>query len=198
MDGHFLMFLFFVTSDRVHFRHSRGLTASAKHAVGEVWGWSPSSWYRGCRAIRRDGVGWAQLSEQNLVAGTACLSSENLDFESLQVRTFDFQTLHWHTHIYIYIIYILYIYIYIDHTHTHIYIYILTKITTGRTITGRPGPKADIRPVTAAHYKAAANSELGVCHLQTSLNIFDADWSNMIEHEHAYRITHTHIYILYN
>ena len=26
------MFLFFVT-DRVHFRHSRGLTASAKHAV---------------------------------------------------------------------------------------------------------------------------------------------------------------------
>ena len=66
------------------------------------------------------------------------------------------------------------IYIYIF-AHTHTYIYILTKITTGRTITGRPGPKADIRPVTAAHYKAAANSELGVCHLQTSLNIFDAD-----------------------
>ena len=41
-----------------------------------------------------------------------CLSSENLDFESLQVRTFDFQTLHSHTHTHIYYIF----------THTHIYI----------------------------------------------------------------------------
>ena len=75
---------------------------------------------------------------------------------------------------------------YID-THTErererdIYIYSVTKITTGRTITGRPGPKADIRPVTA-HYKAAASSELGVCHLQTFLMLIDPIWSNMNMH----------------
>ena len=98
------MFLFFVT-DRVHFRHSRGLTASAKHAVARseedppvpgIEDAEPSegtAWL-GPKFLALGPLGWAQFSEQNLVAGTACLSSENLDFESLQVGTFDFQTLH--------------------------------------------------------------------------------------------------------